>query len=207
MRRNAKVKKKTRSINITSYRTKSRWGGGDDCIAQVYAELRRLWEHDTAIQWWRYPVEKWLSDFEDNSTLFGRPLPNRPVQLGKVQCGVGPYDASIETRQTMWCLHVRSRGEKRVLLRLWFGWPSKAFCPRLKIARSPPLPSVAVEDRTTRLIEMSHSVISSYIVQANLEIGKVTAVLDTGSPVSLLSEMCIPTNVCLERRRFLIPGN
>ena len=48
-----------------------------------------------------YPVEKWLSDFEDNSTLFGRPLPNRPVQLGKVQCGVGPYDASIETRQTM----------------------------------------------------------------------------------------------------------
>ena len=45
---------------------------------------------------------------------------------------------------------------------------------------------------------MSHSVIPFYVVQANLEIGKVTAVLDTGSPVSLLSEMCIPTNVCLE---------
>ena len=45
---------------------------------------------------------------------------------------------------------------------------------------------------------MSYSVIPSYIVQANLEIGEVTAVLDTSNPVSLLSEMCISTNVCLE---------
>ena len=45
---------------------------------------------------------------------------------------------------------------------------------------------------------MSYSVIPSYVVQANLKIGEVTAVLDTGSPVSLLSEMCISTNVCLE---------
>ena len=45
---------------------------------------------------------------------------------------------------------------------------------------------------------MCHTVIHSYVVQANLEIGKVTAVLDTGSPVSLLSVMCIPTNVCLK---------
>ena len=73
----------------------------------------------------------------------------------------------------------------------------KRFCPRLKIARPSP-PSAIVEDRISRLIEMSHSVIPFYVVQANLEIGKVTAVLDTGSPVSLLSEMCISTNVCLE---------
>ena len=73
----------------------------------------------------------------------------------------------------------------------------KQFCPRRKIAGQPQ-PVSSVEGRMTRLVEMNHTSILSYMVRVNLDIGDMIAVFDTGSPISLLDEAQILTDTLID---------
>ena len=108
----------------------------------------------------------------------GRPLPNRTVSSNLAPSSRATREGAVR-RGTLRCFncneadHVMSscpkpRRERGSCYACGSADHQKRFCPRLKIARPPP-PSATVEDRTTRLIEMSHSVIFSYVVQANLQ--------------------------------------
>ncbi|KAK2578591.1 hypothetical protein KPH14_000925 [Odynerus spinipes] len=70
-------------------------------------------------------------------------------------------------------------------------------CPRRKISVQPRPTTSSVEDKTTRLVEINDVLIPSYSFPVNLDIGNMIAVVDTGSPLSLLNETQIPTNIII----------
>ena len=96
----------------------------------------------------------------------GRPLPNRMISSNLVPSSRATREDAVR-RGTLRCFncneagHVMSscpkpRRERGSCYACGSADHQKRFCPRLKIARPPP-PSATVEDRTTPVIEMSHS--------------------------------------------------
>ncbi|CAK9817732.1 Transposon Ty3-I Gag-Pol polyprotein [Anthophora plagiata] len=73
----------------------------------------------------------------------------------------------------------------------------KQSCPRYPTSTKERTPKPSTSATTTHLVQFTESVIPCYTINASLEVGKVTAVLDTGSPVSFLSETLIPSHIII----------
>ncbi|XP_076236379.1 uncharacterized protein LOC143180500 [Calliopsis andreniformis] len=59
-------------------------------------------------------------------------------------------------------------------------------------------PTTAASNPATHLVQPQRKMIPSYNVSVNLDIGEINAVLDTGSPLSLLNNNVIPNQIQLE---------